>query len=70
MMRLIFFGFVAVVLFAAATLLRSHSVSGNEAAQIAMMPSVQELQHATDGKPLLTEDADDRSFVYPQHPSR
>ena len=70
MMRWIFFGFVAVGLFAAATILRSHSISGNEAAQIAMMPSVQELQHATDSNKLPNEVADDRSVVYPQQPSR
>ena len=68
MMRLIFFGFVAVGLFAAATVLRSHSISGNEAAQVAMMPSVQELQH--DSSKLPIEVADDRSVVYPQQPSR
>jgi hypothetical protein len=68
MMRLIFFGFVAVGLFAAATVLRSHSISGNEVAQVAMMPSVHELQH--DSSKLPIEVADDRSVVYPQQPSR
>lgn len=48
MMRLIVAAFVAVALFAATTVLRSHSISGNEAARTAMTPSVQELQHATD----------------------
>ncbi|MCP4616462.1 MAG: hypothetical protein GY844_08480 [Bradyrhizobium sp.] len=68
MMRLIFFGFAAVALFAATTVLRSHSISGNDAARTAMMPSVQELQHDTDKLPV--EVADDRSVVYPQQPSR
>jgi hypothetical protein len=70
MMRLIFFGFVAVALFAAATVLRSHSISGDGAAQTAMMPSVQEMQHDTDSSKLPVEVADDRSVVYPQQPSR
>lgn len=70
MMRLIVLGFVAVGLFAATTVLRSHSISGNPVAQTAMMPSVHELQHATDSSKLPVEVADDRSVVYPQLPSR
>ncbi|MBI5319310.1 hypothetical protein [Bradyrhizobium sp.] len=70
MMRLIISAFVAVALFAATTVLRSHSISGNEPAQTAMMPSVQELQHATDTSRLPDEVADDRSVVYPQQPAR
>ena len=70
MMRLIVLAFAAVVLFAATTMLRSHSISGNEAAQVAMMPSVQELHHATDTAKLPVEEFDDRSVVYPQQPSR
>lgn len=70
MKRLIFSGFVAVGLFAAATVLRSHSISGNHAAQMAMMPSVQELQHDTESNKLPVEVADDRSVIYPQQPSR
>jgi hypothetical protein len=70
MMRWIFFGFIAVGLFAAATVLRSHSMSGNETAKMAMMPSVQELQHATGSSKLPVEVADDRSVIYPQQPSR
>jgi hypothetical protein len=48
MMRLIISAFVAVGLFVATTVLRSHSISGNDAARTALMPSVQEMQHATD----------------------
>ena len=70
MMRLIVLGFAAVALFAATTVLRSHSISGNEAAQTAMMPSVQELQHATGSSELPVEVMDDRSVVYPQPPAR
>jgi len=70
MMRLIVAAFVAVALFAATTVLRSHSISNNDAAKLAMMPSVQELQHATDTSKLPVEVADDRSVVYPQQPSR
>ena len=70
MMRLITLGFIAVALFAATTVLRSHSISNNDAAKLAMMPSVQELQHATDTSKLPVEVADDRSVVYPQQPSR
>ena len=70
MMRLIFFGFVAVALIAVTTVLRSHSISGNDAARTAMMPSVQEMQHDTDSSKLPIEVADDRSVVYPQQPSR
>jgi len=70
MMRLIFFGFVAVALIAATTVLRSHSISGNDAARTAMMPSVQEMQHDTDSSKLPVEVADDRSVIYPQQPSR
>jgi len=70
MMRWIFAAFAAVALFAATTVLRSHSISGNEAALTAMMPSVQELQHATDTSKLPDEVADDRSVVYPQQPQR
>ena len=70
MIRLIFFGFAAVALFAATTVLRSHSISGNDLAQTAMIPSIQELQHATDSSRLPVEAVDDRSVVYPQQPSR
>lgn len=70
MMRLIVLAFVAVALFAATTVLRSHSISGNEAAQTAMMPSTQELQHATDTSKLPVEEFEDRSLVYPNRPSR
>jgi hypothetical protein len=70
MMRLIVAAFLAVALFAATTVLRSHSISNNDAAKLAMMPSVQELQHATDTSKLPAEVADDRSVVYPQQPSR
>lgn len=70
MMRLIVSAFIAVGLFAATTVLRSHSISGNDAAHTALMPSVQELQHATDSSKLPIEVADDRSVVYPQQPSR
>jgi len=70
MMRLIVLGFAAVALFAIATVLRSHSISGNDAARMAMMPSVQEMQHDTDSSKLPVEVADDRSVVYPQQPSR
>ena len=68
MMRLMFFGFVAVALIAVTTVLRSHSISGNEPAPTAMMP--QEMQHDTDSSKLPVEVADDRSVVYPQQPSR
>ncbi len=70
MMRLIGMGFAAVALFAATTVLRSHSISGNDAAKKAMMPSVQELQHATDSSLLPVETIDDQSLVYPQQPGR
>jgi hypothetical protein len=70
MMRLIIAAFVAVGLFAATTVLRSHSISGNDATKMAMMPSVQELQHNTDTSKLPAEVADDRSVIYPQQPSR
>jgi hypothetical protein len=68
MKRLIVSGFIAVALFAATTVLRSHSISGNAPAQIAMMPGAHELQHATDKLPV--EVFDDRSLVYPQQPTR
>jgi hypothetical protein len=68
MMRLIAFGFVAVALIAATTVLRSHSISGNEPARTAMMP--QEMLHDTDSSKLPIEVADDRSVFYPQQPSR
>ncbi|HEY0849328.1 MAG TPA: hypothetical protein VGD96_05405 [Bradyrhizobium sp.] len=70
MTRLIVLGFVAVALFAATTVLRSHSISGNDLAQTAMMPSVQELHHATDSNKLPVQEMDDRSVVYQQQPSR
>ena len=70
MKRWIFAAFVAVGLFAATTVLRSHSISGNDTAKTAMMPSVQELQHATDTSKLPVEVMDDHQVVYPQHPSR
>jgi hypothetical protein len=70
MMRLIIAAFVAVALFAATTVLRSHSISENGAAKMAMMPSLQELQHATDTSKLPVEVPDDRSVIYPQRPSR
>ena len=70
MMRLIISAFIAVGLFAATTVLRSHSISGNEAAQTAVMPSVQELQHNTDSSKLPVQEFDDRSLVYPNQPSR
>lgn len=70
MMRLIILAFVAVALFGATTVLRSHSISGNEPAKVAMMPSVQELQHATDSSKLPVEEVDDRSLVYPNRTSR
>ena len=70
MMRLIVLGFVAVTLFAATTVLRSHSFSGNYAAKTAMMPNLQELQHATDSNKLPVQEMDDRSVVYHQEPSR
>src|SRR5262249_17938969 len=73
MMRWIISCFVAVGLFAAptaTTVLRSHSISGNQAAKTAMMPSVQELQHATDSSKLPVEVMDDHQVVYPQQPSR
>jgi hypothetical protein len=70
MLRLIVFGFAAVTLFAATTVLRSHSISGNDAAKTAMMPSVQELQHATDSNKLPVQEMDDRSVVFAQQPSR
>lgn len=70
MKRLIISAFVVIALFAATTMLRSHSISSNEVTQTAMMPSVQELQHATDSSKLPVEEADDRSVVYPQQPSR
>jgi hypothetical protein len=70
MTRLIISAFIAVALFAATTVLRPHSISGNDAAQTAMMPSVQELQHTTDTSKLPVEVYDDRSVVYPQQPSR
>lgn len=70
MMRLIIFGFSAVALLAATTVLRSHSISGNEVARVAIMPSVHELQHATDASNLPVEEVDDRSVVYPQRSSR
>ncbi|HKU05993.1 MAG TPA: hypothetical protein VJR30_07985 [Bradyrhizobium sp.] len=70
MMRLIVSAFVAVALFAATTVLRSHSISGNDAARTAMMPSVQELQHATDTSKLPVEEFEDRSLVYPNRSSR
>ncbi len=70
MMRLIVSAFIAVALFAATTVLRSHSISGNETAQTAMRPSVQEMQHATDTGRLPVEDFEDRSLVYPNRPVR
>jgi len=70
MMRLIVAAFIAVALFAATTVLRSHSISGNDGAQTAMMSSVQELQHATDSGMLPVEDFEDRSLVYPNRPLR
>ena len=70
MMRLIISAFVAVGLFAATTVLRSHSISGNDAARTVLMPSVQEMQHATDSSKLPVEVADDHQLVYPQQPSR
>jgi hypothetical protein len=70
MTRLIVLGFVAVALFAATTVLRSHSISGNDLAQTAMMPSVQELHHATDSSKLPVQEMDDRSVVYQRQPSR
>jgi hypothetical protein len=70
MMRLIISAFVVIGLFAATTVLRSHSISGNDAAKTAMMPSVQEMQHATDSSKLPIEVADDHQVVYPQPPSR
>jgi hypothetical protein len=70
MMRLITLAFVAVALFAATTVLRSHSISGNEPAKTAMMPSVQELQHATDASKLPVEEFEDRSLVYPNRAAR
>jgi hypothetical protein len=70
MMRLIISAFVAVGLFVATTVLRSHSISGNDAARTALMPSVQEMQHATDSSKLPVEVADDHQLVYPQQPSR
>jgi hypothetical protein len=70
MMRLIALGFVAVALFAATTVLRSHSISGNEPAKMAMMPSVQELQHATDSSKLPVQEFEDHSLVYPNRASR
>jgi len=69
MKRWIFAAFVAVGLFAATTVLRSHSISGNDTAKTAMMPSVQELQHAADTSKLPVEVMDDHQVVYPQ-PSR
>ena len=69
MKRWIFAAFVAVGLFAATTVLRSHSISGNDTAKMAMMPSVQELQHTTDTSKLPVEVMDDHQVVYPQ-PSR
>ena len=70
MMRLIGMGFAAVALFAATTVLRSHSISGNDSARKAMMPSVQELQHAADSSQLPAQAIDDQSLVYPQQPAR
>ncbi|MBA7484174.1 MAG: hypothetical protein DI543_10205 [Bradyrhizobium icense] len=70
MMRLITLAFLAVVLFAATTVLRSHSFSGNEPAKTAMMPSVQELQHATDSRKLPVQEFEDHSLVYPNRSSR
>jgi hypothetical protein len=70
MMRLIISAFVAVGLFAATTVLRSHSISGNDAARTALMPSVEEMQHGTDSSKLPVEVADDHQLVYPQQPSR
>ena len=70
MMRWIISAFVAVGLFAATTILRSHSISGNEVAQTAIMPSVQELQHNTDSSKLPVQEFEDRSLVYPNQPSR
>lgn len=70
MMRLIVAAFVAVALFAASTVLRSHSISGNEVAQTTMMPSVHEMQHATDTGRLPVEEFEDRSLVYPNLASR
>jgi hypothetical protein len=70
MMRLIISAFVAVGLFVATTVLRSHSISGNDAARTALMPSVEEMQHATDSSKLPVEVADDHQLVYPQQPSR
>ncbi len=70
MMRLMIAAFVAVALFAATTVLRSHSISGNNVAQTALMPSVQERQHTTDTNRLPDEVYEDRSLVYPNQPSR
>ena len=70
MMRLIVAAFVAVALFAATTVLRSHSISNNDAAKLAMMPSVQELQHATDSSKLPVQEFEDHSLVYPNRSSR
>lgn len=70
MMRLIVAAFIAVALFAATTVLRSHSISGSEAAQTATMSSVQELHHATDSGRLPVEEFEDRSLVYPNRSLR
>ncbi len=70
MMRFIVSGLVAVGLFAATTVLRSHSIASDDAAKTAMMPGVQELAHATDSSKLPDQMMDDRSVVYPQQPPR
>jgi hypothetical protein len=57
--------FAAVALLAAATTtLRSRSPSTDGPVGTAGMPSLQELQSATDANKLPTEDFDDQSLVY------
>ncbi len=67
MMRFIVSGLVAVGLFAATAVLRSHSIASDDAAKTAMIPSVLD---ATDSSKLPDQVMDDRSVVYPQQPPR
>lgn len=70
MMRLMLLGSAALALFAATSVLRSRSISGNDITQTAMLPGVHELQHAVDSSKLPVEAVDDRSVVYPQQSAR
>ena len=67
-MRFILFGFAAVALSAAATVLRMHSISTDGYALTAAMPSVHELLYVTNSGKLPVEVAADHPVIYPQRP--